>query len=230
MTDDKDIKNELLQSFQGDELAERKKKLEKEIAEIDKVIKGGKLGKEKHQDWYEKYPAFDSLLAHPDFHLWRNYTMLMGFAGLGVGGIIGYRDGLDIIRDQLKKASYNPLSGPSEFGMNSRRIIGQNVVRGALIYSYRLSLYTSIFLGTDLAIKNNVTGDQPLISRTIAGSVVGGRAGPSSIGLGCVVGTATGMLSGILVYLTNPTTKNNNTNNNTTTTTPSTTNQPTSQS
>eukprot|EP01133_Synstelium_polycarpum_P013700 gene13700-16143_t len=129
----------------------------------------------------------------------------MGFSGLVMGGIIGYSDGLEAMQEQLKRASFNPLSA-SEFKMNARKVLGQSVFRTSLIYSYRLSMYTGVFMATDLLLKNNVTGDKPLVNRTIAGCVVGTiagyhtrkRAGPNAILLGSILGTGIGLASGAL--------------------------------
>ncbi|EFA80738.1 hypothetical protein PPL_06324 [Heterostelium album PN500] len=187
-------------------LANRKKALEKEIDDINRLIqKKERLPDAPTNHWYQSYPLIDKTVSHPDFDVWRINTILMGFSGLAMGGIIGYSDGLQAIKDQLKRASHNPLSA-SEFQMNGRKILGQSVFRTSLIYSYRLSLYTGLFLGTDLLLKNNVIGDKPLINRTIAGCTVGilagyhirHRAGPNSILLGSILGSGIGFLSGAM--------------------------------
>ncbi|GAM18231.1 hypothetical protein SAMD00019534_014060 [Acytostelium subglobosum LB1] len=189
-------------------LSDRKKRLEKEIDEINRLISGKeKLPMTlppKEPSWYSG-TWVERTVDHPDFHQWRAYTISMAFAGLTMGGIIGYSDGKELLQEEWKRASHNPLTA-SQFNTNARKILGQSVFRSSLVYSYRLALYTGLFCGVELGLKHNVFGDRPVVNRTIAGFTIGSiagyqirhRTGPTSVLLGSILGSGIGMLSGVL--------------------------------
>jgi len=207
------IVDEELKPFLSTDLEKRRQELEKEISEINSILSGTAprsslipeankpVVPEKH--WYSDYKILNDTFTHPDFEKWKNSTTIIGLTGLVYGGATGYTDAVQYIKESIAKNVNNPMN-LSSIQLNARRTIGLMVFKNSLLYSYRLGLYSGVFLGVESILKNNVFGES-LLNKTIGGTTVGiitgmhirKKGGPVAFGSSVAIGSVLGFMIGV---------------------------------
>ncbi|KAF2077213.1 hypothetical protein CYY_001467 [Polysphondylium violaceum] len=201
---------EALKPYISQDLEKRKLELEKEIYEINSILSGtaprstkvSEANKAPEKHWYSDYKILNDTFNHPDYDKWKKSTSIIAFTGLVYGGATGYTDAVQYIKESIAKNVNNPMN-LSSIQLNSRRTIGLMVFKNSLLYSYRLGLYSGVFLGVESILKNNVFGES-ILNKTMGGTAVGvitgmhvrKRGGPIAFGSSVAIGTVLGFLMG----------------------------------